>query len=418
MTLSSCCVNRSKLTDEILKLDGMSSPKIRHLLNNLICQLGVGNNSVRYLEIGTWKGTSFVSALYGNEVERAVVIDNWCHVEWGGAQWPELAGRKARRAFDSNISKFLGERPFTLFECDVFSFPFKSVEGTFNTYFYDANHSYAAHYFAIHCYLPILENEFVLIVDDFDDPKVRGGTLDAVQYADLSVNESLTIPGDKEYWNGIFIARLSKRKVCRGVDYLRSKNVWEETCGADSIDYGWFSHTNKGVFLKLVKRKRPSVMIELGSFLGKSTKWFASQVPGLVVIAIDKWDGSNSELLSFYRQSKGFRARVDPMMLLRMYDVFKANCEDFKSQIIPIRTTTMNGLVEVYRAGVAPDIIYVDAGHGFLDVSRDVATSVNLFPDAMIFGDDYVGEVKLAVDRIAKLIGKTVNVVKRCWWYS
>lgn len=53
----------SKLYSEpYLFHDRMSSPKVRHLLNNL-CSLP----STSYLEIGTWKGSTWISALFQNQ---------------------------------------------------------------------------------------------------------------------------------------------------------------------------------------------------------------------------------------------------------------------------------------------------------------------------------------------------------------
>ena len=62
----------SNLSKDIFYLDGMSSPKVRALLNNLCDKKGT-----RYLEIGSWKGSTLISALYGNEhmVDLAIGID-------------------------------------------------------------------------------------------------------------------------------------------------------------------------------------------------------------------------------------------------------------------------------------------------------------------------------------------------------
>ena len=54
----------SQLNSKILNLEGMSSDKVRHFLNN-ICSLEHGN----YLEIGVWKGSTFISALYKNKLQ-------------------------------------------------------------------------------------------------------------------------------------------------------------------------------------------------------------------------------------------------------------------------------------------------------------------------------------------------------------
>ena len=63
----------SSLASEILKLEGMSSPKVRHLLNNLCALPGA-----RYLEIGSYKGSTWISALYNNSstLISSTSIDN------------------------------------------------------------------------------------------------------------------------------------------------------------------------------------------------------------------------------------------------------------------------------------------------------------------------------------------------------
>lgn len=60
--------------DKILALNGPSSCKIRHLLNNLCSE-----PSTNYLEFGTWRGHTFISAIYGNEqhVKTAIAVDEF-----------------------------------------------------------------------------------------------------------------------------------------------------------------------------------------------------------------------------------------------------------------------------------------------------------------------------------------------------
>lgn len=67
--------NISKITSEIIQLEGFSGTKTRHFYNNLLV------DGARYLEIGTWKGSSVCSAMYGNKA-TVVCIDNWS--EFGG----------------------------------------------------------------------------------------------------------------------------------------------------------------------------------------------------------------------------------------------------------------------------------------------------------------------------------------------
>jgi hypothetical protein len=65
----------SKLTDDILSMEGMTGKKTRHFYNNLL-----NTEDARYLEIGCWKGSSVCSAMYGNKA-KIVCIDNWSEFE-------------------------------------------------------------------------------------------------------------------------------------------------------------------------------------------------------------------------------------------------------------------------------------------------------------------------------------------------
>ena len=66
----------SKVTPDILTMEGMSGKKTRHFYNNIL-----NKTDSRYLEIGTWKGSSVCSAMCGNNA-KVVCIDNWS--EFGG----------------------------------------------------------------------------------------------------------------------------------------------------------------------------------------------------------------------------------------------------------------------------------------------------------------------------------------------
>ena len=56
--------NISKITNEIIAMKGMTGTKTRHFYNNLL-----NIEDARYLEIGTWKGSSVCSAMYKNQSE-------------------------------------------------------------------------------------------------------------------------------------------------------------------------------------------------------------------------------------------------------------------------------------------------------------------------------------------------------------
>jgi GT2 family glycosyltransferase/2-polyprenyl-3-methyl-5-hydroxy-6-metoxy-1,4-benzoquinol methylase len=72
--------HESRLTPEALALPGMSSDKVRHLLNNLC-----GCEDVSYLEIGLHAGSTFCAALCNNSID-AVGIENWSQFDPGDAR--------------------------------------------------------------------------------------------------------------------------------------------------------------------------------------------------------------------------------------------------------------------------------------------------------------------------------------------
>ena len=49
----------SRLYEDVLQIDGMSSAKVRHFLNNLCSK-----PNTHYLEIGVWKGSTFLASLF------------------------------------------------------------------------------------------------------------------------------------------------------------------------------------------------------------------------------------------------------------------------------------------------------------------------------------------------------------------
>ena len=63
---------KGKLTDAERQLFGPTSPKIKSLLNNLCSKEGT-----RYLELGVYRGSTFICALYGNLKLQAVGVDDF-----------------------------------------------------------------------------------------------------------------------------------------------------------------------------------------------------------------------------------------------------------------------------------------------------------------------------------------------------
>lgn len=195
--------NISKITNDIINIEGMSGTKTRHFYNNLL-----NTEDARYLEIGTWKGSSVCSAMYKNKA-TVLCIDNWS--QFGGPKTEFLV----------NFEKFKGENNATFIENDCYKVDI-SILPKFNIYMYDGNHTNESHYKALLHYYKCLDDVFIFIVDDWNWKEVRDGTINSIKNLNLKVlyqkevrltwdNSHTPIQKAKDtWWNGIFIAILQK----------------------------------------------------------------------------------------------------------------------------------------------------------------------------------------------------------------
>lgn len=188
----------SNLTPEILNIEGASSAKVRHFLNNL-CNFP----EVHYLEIGLWKGSTFTSALYNNNHIKAIGIDNWSHEA------------RPRDDFFKNINH-IKHKNFNIIENDSFSVDVSSLKDKFNIYFYDGDHSKESQKLAFTHYNQVLDEVFVAIVDDWNWYEVRQGTREAFSELNYKILFDIELPaaliGDpNQWWNGLYVAVISKK---------------------------------------------------------------------------------------------------------------------------------------------------------------------------------------------------------------
>jgi hypothetical protein len=203
INLEKCILNawlhKSKLGDTVLELEGMSSPKIRHLLNNLCSE------AKTYLEVGCWKGSTLISAAYGNKLP-IYAVDNFS----------EFNNGTVAETLYKNITRILPNREINLFNSDFRKVPSLSNKPTnIDLYFYDGEHSDRSQYDAIACMSGLLANEFILVIDDWNYPDARTGTMRAINDLKYKIHDNYTLPakfnGDIDnWWNGVWIARITK----------------------------------------------------------------------------------------------------------------------------------------------------------------------------------------------------------------
>jgi hypothetical protein len=163
----------------IRMLDGMSGQSFRFTLNKF---LSFQRNTF-YLEIGTWKGSTLCSALYENYV-TAWAIDNWA--EFGG---PTKVAMK-------NIAKVLTIRnSVSIINSDYKLLNFGKIleNNSVDCYLFDGPHSENDHYLGAKLISNLFFDSLVFIVDDWNWPQVRTGTLKGLEEAQCKVVATIEI---------------------------------------------------------------------------------------------------------------------------------------------------------------------------------------------------------------------------------
>jgi len=232
--------DQTKLTEnQLSNYNGLSGKRIRIFLNELI------KEDTRYLEVGTFTGSTFVSALYGNNPQSAIVIDSFAAADTWEMDLKVDVQYHGITVKNGLLLLFLENclrndiRNFSCIQSDCFNLPTpdKQEIREVNTYLFDGGHTQEDHIRALTYYLNNMDNIFIYIVDDWNNPVVREGTRIGIEMSYLKVHkeweifsEIKTIDNatyyDKNWWNGYYIA------VCeKPIDFFvpeedNIKSVW------------------------------------------------------------------------------------------------------------------------------------------------------------------------------------------------
>ena len=176
-------------------------------------------------------------------------------------------------------------------------------------------------------------------------------------------------------------------------------------------DMGWYS--NAEPMEQLVRERKPKVVIELGSWLGKSTRHIAQIIPkDGIVYAVDHWLGSVEHHATQFSK-----------YLPTLYDQFLSNVIHTKltDKIIPVRMTTLQAVNEFVARNIVPDLIYVDASHDEESVYKDLVAYYPLVKGhGILCGDDWGWgngfPVQMAVRRFAKEQNLQIEIPNGWFW--
>lgn len=166
--------------------------------------------------------------------------------------------------------------------------------------------------------------------------------------------------------------------------------------------HGWF--VNERPLDAIFKENQIKTVIELGSWAGLSTRFFAHRVGKEgKVYAIDTWKGTASN-----------RAQMKDPRLPQLFRLFLSNAihQELTDIIVPIPMTT-DDAAKCFN--IKADLIYVDADHDESQVYKDIINwTAHLNENGILCGNDWnLMSVQSAVKRAASQLGRSIDVDER-----
>jgi hypothetical protein len=176
---------------------------------------------------------------------------------------------------------------------------------------------------------------------------------------------------------------------------------------------GFYSHPQ--ALVNLFISLQPKVVIEVGCWLGLSTRHMASLlIKGGVVYAVDHWRGSTE-----HQPGQPYGSPKLPYL----YEQFLSNVihEGLTHRIIPVRMESLEA--SKFLSNLSPDLIYIDASHDYEAVYADIKAWFPLVKGhGILSGDDYTNgdglPIKRAVDQFARENNLHVHTDGVFWYYT
>ncbi len=146
---------KSKIDNGILEIRGMSTPKVRHLMNN-ICNEVSKTNICNYLEVGTFRGSTLCSSIFQNKLGSVYALDNFS----------EFFDQQDKECLYKNIETFSSGNIVSFIEKDFFKTDLSNIKDI-NVYLYDGSHDDYSQYKNLELIKNSLSDSAIILVDDW-----------------------------------------------------------------------------------------------------------------------------------------------------------------------------------------------------------------------------------------------------------
>ena len=199
-------------------VEGLTSPRVRHFLNNLCSQEGAV-----YLEVGVYAGSTFCAAVQNNDMVAAYANDNWSQPNLQPAREDlELVLENVTvdtfvENLQDNVTTETLDFDIQVLNGDSSKLGKKDFKHDVNIIFYDGDNSEETMKQFFVNMMDFTEDIFTLVVDDANIQQnvvITKNFIDAFGLKILYERELLNEQEDVDmWWNGLYVVVLSKSKL-------------------------------------------------------------------------------------------------------------------------------------------------------------------------------------------------------------
>ena len=166
---------------------------------------------------------------------------------------------------------------------------------------------------------------------------------------------------------------------------LRDAHPWPSVRpDVPRVDHGWLDEGTARILTDACQIVGDGAILELGAWLGKSTRHLLANAPMATVIAVDHWDAA---IIRPWIASR--HPHLLPVVDAGVRETFLVNCGAHRARLIPMQAHTLAAIAECAREGVAPALVYLDSSHGYNATVAETRAILAAFPDTALVGDDW-----------------------------
>ena len=214
---------QAKLTQRERELFGLSSTRLRCLINNVCAP-----DNTRYLEIGVYRGSTVVAAAYGNKTTKVVGVDNYKYDDREPLKWaPEgYIWDNMKSQLEANLQRYqVGDNGVNLDNVTIIESKFEDVDWAkqekFDVCFFDVSPVNTALYDEFFEKVLLAMNpEAVLMFSQYSNPEhareLEAAILRHADKLDIACQDKRihsSTSNSNHYFSGVVIYTIKKKVV-------------------------------------------------------------------------------------------------------------------------------------------------------------------------------------------------------------